>query len=387
MSHPYSFRAVAVSALLAMSSSILSAQSKAAPPRSSASGAVTDSNPQVNPAPKKKGGLFGKVKGLAKNNVVKTIAKTAACTMIPGGQLVAGAIEGVSAKSAAKDAATNAATNAAAKAAKGVVAGAAAGALAGAGKGGNPCMPGMGMMANPGAAAMASGVPGAGLPGLPNTTMPGVGLSPSQLTQMQEQYQKMGMNPEQIKAMQQQMQMAAAATPGAAMPAGGISPEQMKQMMEQYRKMGIDPAQLAAMQKRMAATQGGGKAEQPNVTASAAAAPMPAAAPSLTKEKGKLVLRQVPWAPGSEAILPGAKPTFGLAIHDLATTILNGSARYKVEARVEDQGSKAASRALAQKRAVVAITALIAQGVPQPRLVAADGGSDKDPKLVVSETK
>jgi hypothetical protein len=258
MSHHYSFRTVAVSALLAMSSSILSAQSNAAPTRSSASGAVTDSNPQVNPAPKKKGGLFGKVKGLAKNNVVKTIAKTAACTMIPGGQLVAGAIDGASAKGAAKDAATNAATNAATKAVKGVVAGAAAGALAGAGKGGNPCMPGMGMMGNPGAAAMASGVPGAGLPGMPNT-MPGVGLSPAQLKQMQEQYRKMGMAPDQIQAMQQMM-----VSPGA-----GMSPAQIKQMQEQYRKMGMDPTVIQAMQQQMMAGTQAAEPDEP-------AAPAPA---------------------------------------------------------------------------------------------------------------
>ena len=239
MSHPYSFRAVAVSALLAVSSSILSAQANAPPLGSSASGTTTDSSPQVTPVPKKKGGLFGKMKGLAKNNVVKAVAKTAACTMIPGGQLVAGAIDGASAKDAAKDAAANAATNAVANAAKGAAAGTAVGALAG--KGGNPCMPGMGMMGNPGAAAMASGVPGAGLPGMPNTTMPGVGLSPTQLKQMQEQYRKMGICPAQIQAMQQMM-----VSPGA-----GMSAEQIRQIQEQYRKMGIDPALIQAMQQEL----------------------------------------------------------------------------------------------------------------------------------------
>ncbi len=57
-------------------------------------GADTSSSDTTSPAPKKKGGLFGKVKGIAKNKVVKAVAKTAACTMLPGGHLIAGAIDG-----------------------------------------------------------------------------------------------------------------------------------------------------------------------------------------------------------------------------------------------------------------------------------------------------
>src|SRR3954464_14873272 len=52
------------------------------------------------PAPKKKG-LFGKMKGLAKNKVVKTVAKVALCTAVPGGQVIAGAIEAKKTKDAA----------------------------------------------------------------------------------------------------------------------------------------------------------------------------------------------------------------------------------------------------------------------------------------------
>jgi hypothetical protein len=53
-------------------------------------------------APKKKhGGLFGKMKGIAKNKVVLQVAKVAACTMVPGGQVVAGAIDAASNKGTA----------------------------------------------------------------------------------------------------------------------------------------------------------------------------------------------------------------------------------------------------------------------------------------------
>jgi hypothetical protein len=213
-------------------------------PSAAQSGAAQDT---TQPAPKKHGGLFGKVKGLAQNKVVQQVAKTAACNMVPGGQLVAGAIDNASAKKAAKNAATNAAKDAV------------AGAALGAATGKSTC--GMGMMGNLGAAGMAKGVAGAGIPGMPTTGLPGVGTSADQMKQMAEQYRKMGINPAQIgamqQAMQQQMQAAAAGTPATAMPAGGISPEQIKQMEEQYRKMGMDPTQIKAMLQMMTAASAG----------------------------------------------------------------------------------------------------------------------------------
>jgi hypothetical protein len=98
---------------------------------------------------KSKGGLFGKAKKLAKNKVVKAVAKTAACTMVPGGQAIAGAIDAAGAENAGEGArgAATAAT-------------------------GSACMPGMGAGAMPGsgmtgglgeagaAAAMTGGMPG-----------------------------------------------------------------------------------------------------------------------------------------------------------------------------------------------------------------------------------
>ena len=217
-------------------------------PSAAQSGAAQDT---TQPAPKKHGGLFGKVKGLAKNKVVQQVARTAACNMVPGGQLVAGAIDNASAKKAAKNVATNAAKDAV------------AGAALGAATGKSTC--GAGIMGNLGAAGMAKGVAGAGIPGMPTTGLPGVGTSADQMKQMAEQYRKMGINPAQMQvmqqAMQQQLQPAAAGTPATAMPAGGISPEQIKQMEEQYRKMGMDPVQIKAMLQMMTAASAGG-AEQ-----------------------------------------------------------------------------------------------------------------------------
>lgn len=331
---------------------------------------ASTSSDATAPAPKKKGGLFGKVKGLAKNKVVNKVAKVALCTAVPGGQIVAGALEAKKNKN---------------------VAGGASAALSG---GGGCPMPGMAGMAGgagiPGttgggvagaAAGLAGGVAGVGIPAMPTTGMPGAGMSPEQLKQMQEQYGKMGMSPAQVKAMQ-------------TMPGAGMSPQQMKQMEEQYRKMGMKPAQIKAMQQQMQAMQQMmAPAEDESAPPSAlpepdAAAPASTpAAPTVSKEKGRLVLRQLPWAPGSEGVAEGAGPTFGLAIRDLASAILATSKHYKIEARVEDQGGKAPNKLLSRKRSGAVLAALTAEGIPAARLTLSDGGADKDPRIVLAETK
>jgi hypothetical protein len=316
------------------------------------------------PAPKKgglfgkKGGLFGKAKALTQNKLVQTVAKTAVCNMVPGGQLVAGALD----------------KKLAAKAGKEAAAGAAFGAATGKG---NPCG-GMGLASKLGMPSAAQGVPGAGIPGMPTTAMPGVGMSADQMKQVAEQYRKMGMKPEQIKAMQQQMLTAAPSPPGAVM-----SADQLKQMQEQYRAMGMDPAQIKAMQQMTAGMSG---TESEAVAASVNPSPSPTA-PALSREKDRLVLRQLPWVPGSEAIVAGAEPVFAQALGGLAATMVNGAHRYKVEVRVENQNSGSKGRQLAQRRVAVVIAELVRQGMPQARLVPNDGGSDKDPRLVISETK
>jgi hypothetical protein len=335
-------------------------------------GAAQSSNAAdtTQPAPKKggglfgkKGGLFGKAKALTQNKLVQTVAKTAACNMVPGGQLIAGALDKKSAAKTGKDAAVGAA------------AGAALGAAAGKG---NPC--GMGMMGNLGAAGMNQSVPGAGIPGMPTTGMPGMAISADQMKQMAEQYQKMGMNPAQIKAMQQQMQ---AANPGGT--GAGISAEQMKQMQAQYQAMGMDPAQIKAMQRMMTSATPG-TVEQP-AGETTPAPTQPVAAPTLTKEKGRLVLRQLPWTPGTEEIQSGAESALVLGLHNAAAEIIPTAKHYSVQVKVEDQGSKARNQELAQKRAAVIVAILVGEGVPQDRLTAAGGGSDKDPRVVLSESK
>jgi hypothetical protein len=250
----------------------------------------------------KKNGMFGKVKGLARNKVVRQVAKAALCTAVPGGQVIAGAIDAAETKD---------------------VAGAAATAATG---GGSNCMPGMAGQGLAGAAGAGAGAVGTGLPGQPVTGMPGMAMSP----------------------------------------------EQMKQMQDQYQSMGMDPAQMQQVMAGMAGAPGADGVSE---------------GPSLTTEKGRLVLRDLPWVQGSERVLQGSEAAFGQAVRDLAQAILATSGTYRIEARVEDQGGKKESRLLASRRAAAVLSALTAEGVPAARLETSDGGSDKDPRIVVSKAE
>ena len=273
---------------------------------------------------KKKGGLFGKVKGLAKNKIVKSVAKVALCTAVPGGSMIAGALE-------AKD--------------KKDVAGAALGAATGGGGAGG-CMPGMaGMVAPTGKGAAGVGAAGVGALGasVSGSALPG--------------------------------------QPSSGMPAMAISPEQLKQMQEQYAKMGMDTAQLRAM---MAGMPGASQAGATEASGSEAFN----GAPGLSREKGKMLVRNLPWLPGSEALQPGGDPMFGMAMHEVAVAVQATGKRYKIEAKVEEQGGKAQNKLLSQKRGAAVLAALTARGVPADRLTVSDGGADKkDPRIIVSEGK
>lgn len=303
---------------------ILAPERGAAQSVTAAGPVVSDSTPAIPaPAAKKKKGLFGKVKGLAKNKIVKTVAKAALCTAVPGGSMIVGALDAAETKNVA-GAATTVAT------------------------GGGSCMPGMAGMAAPtgpgaagigaaGVGALGAGVTGAGLPGQPSTGMPGMAMSPEQMKQMQEQYGKMGMDTAQLRAMQQMMAGMPGATPAAAAVAPGPQPV--------------------------------------------------SGAPALSHEKGRILVRRLPWLPGSEALQPGGEPMFGMAMQEVAAAIKATAKRYKIEARVEEQGGKAQNRLLSRKRAGAILAALTARGVPAERLSLSDGKSDKDPRIIVSENK
>src|SRR5918994_454043 len=87
--------------------SLLGSVSASAQSGSAVGDAASDSlGAVVAPVAKKKGGMFGKVKSLAKNKIVKTVGKAALCTVVPGGQVIAGALDAAETKNVAGAAAT-----------------------------------------------------------------------------------------------------------------------------------------------------------------------------------------------------------------------------------------------------------------------------------------
>ena len=287
----------------------------------------------AQPVPKKKGGLFGKMKGLTKSKLVNTVAKTALCTAVPGGSMVAAALEAKKAKHA-----TSAAANLAS------------------GSSGS-CMPGIGLADKAGAAAGVSGaVPGVALPGLPTTGLETAALS------------------------------AAPVNPTGAMP-GAMSPAQLKQMEDQYRKMGMKPDQIKAMEAQMQSMQQA--ASMPAASPEPSPTPVAAASnqPGLSTESGKLVVRGLPWMPATAIIRPDAQASFRLAMRDLASAVQRSGTHYKVSARVEEQGKKAVNRKLSHQRAAAVVAGLIAEGILAGKLKVVDGDGDKDARILLQETK
>jgi hypothetical protein len=311
----------------------------------------------TQPAPKKSGGLFhkkaglfGKMKGLAESKVVNSVAKTALCTAVPGGSLVASALD-------AKKAKSKGATGAAVSAATGST---------------GSCMPGMGLAGmglagKAGAAASVAGaLPGVGVPGLPTTGVQGAALSAAQLNQT-------------------------GGGPGAMT----VTAEQLNQMEEQYRKMGMKPEQIKAMEAQIQAMQPAGSPGLPEpqastaIPATAVASPAPATVgqPRLSNEAGNLVVRGLPWMPATAVIRPDAQSSFSLAMRDLASTVHQSRKHYKVVARVEDQGKKALTRKLSQQRAAAVVAGLVAEGITATEVKAVEGGADKDARILLQETK
>jgi hypothetical protein len=163
-------------------------------PDSAASAPDSAGAPEADKKKKKGGGLFGKVKGVAKNKVVQSVAKTAACTMVPGGQYVAGAIDAAASKNAATGASV-AAT-------------------------GSSCMPGLGGM------GMAPGVPGGQAANLANVQAAQAAAGGAGNAQMMAAMQMQAMSA-QLAQMQQMQRMSGAAGAVPGMPDGGMMGEGM----------------------------------------------------------------------------------------------------------------------------------------------------------------
>jgi hypothetical protein len=271
--------------------------------------------------PKKGGGLFGKVKGIAKNKVVQQVAKTAACNMLPGGQVVASAIDAAAKKDAA---------------------GAAAGAATG-----TTCMPGMG-----GAGAMAGGaMTGAAIPGgagmLAGVAAGGAAGQPT------------GMDPATMAAYNAQMMAMMQATMARAGQAG---------QMPAMPGMTIPPGNAAG-----APNEAEGRAL--DVSSDLVG----------ELRKGKTKVRHIDWIAGTSSLSATGSASFAEAITSIASAMRDAGGSYRLDLYMDKRYDKAAVDALGSQRLSMVQMALINAGAGGPAAAPQIGKirRDGDPRLEI----
>lgn len=345
---------------------------------------ASDSTP-----PKKKGGLFGKAKRFAGSKVVKTVAKVAACTMIPGGQALAGAIDAASAKSAGE-------------AAQG-----AAGAATG-----SSCMPGMGGTGLAGAAttaAMAASQPA----GPPQGMMPygagagggawgGAGLAGSADMAAQSETtdramaECLGLSANDYRAMVRP----AGSEPRAPTEAETKRASKLsrkvgaKRQAECNQSVGMQQAssQMAGAQQMMAQGQRGtGSAQSAAMAGATTEAPgqmtLLATDPAAELAKGKTAVRQVDWVAGSGAVSPAARAAFGEALGRLGEMMRTTGARYRLDLYMDRRYDEAAAARYGPDRLATAQRALSAGAGPDLVVEPGKVKRDKDPRIEIVRVK
>jgi len=313
---------------------------------------------------KKHGGLFGKAKSLAGNKVVKSVAKVAACTMVPGGQAIAGAIDASDAKNAGQ-------------AAQGAAAAAT----------GTACMPGMGCAGRGGAGFAGAGMANAAANAAAASAMSG----PPQ-----------GMMPYGAAAgMPSVEQMAAQSEPGeqALAECYGISHEEfvaltrptgfeqreptkaeMKRQAQISKKVGSQKmydcnrtvgmqqgaAQMAAIEPAMATAQtrmAQAQAQTASGTMTEAPGQLPALGtdPAAELAKGKTAVRQVDWIAGGSDVSAAARPAFEEALGRLGQAMRQIGGRYRVDLYMMQRYDEAAAQMYGPGR-LAAIQQLLGAG-------------------------
>jgi hypothetical protein len=346
--------------------------------------APTDSVPDSTAAkPKKKGGLFGKAKKLASSKVVQTVAKTAACTMVPGGQAIAGAIDAAASKSAGE------ASQGAAAAASG-----------------STCMPGMG--AGMGGAGVANGIAGAGgvMPGgIPMSAQMSAQMLSAQM-QMAGATQgagyaemdadAMGMMPNDdamaacLGITQEEYRAFSEPTQGQSRP---MTKDEMKRqakigkkvqgrqqacaMQQAAQAMAMSQQSMAVAQQRMAAANTQVTTEAPGY------APVVGPDPVAELKKGKTIVRDIDWVAGGSKVSDAGTPAFDAAMTQIGKAMAQAGGSYQIDIYLDQRYGDAEVKALGPSRI----------STVQEALQQATGGSvpvkpgkakkDKNPRLEI----
>lgn len=279
----------------------------------------------AQPAPKKKG-MFGKLKSIAGNKTVQSVAKVAACTMVPGGQFVAAGI----------DAASNAAEGDAAGTAVGAAGAATGSACAGALGGGavgaaGMAAPGMGAVGGVGSVAGMAGSAAA----IAGAMTAGTGMSPDD-------------------------------DPAPA----GLSAKDEKRLRSMLKKQGMTQEQI---DQAVATYKQQGQPQVPSMPApSVAAATPPAAATNSGAQPvglpddydaqlkaGKLVLIDLPWKGSTADLIAGTEDGVRITFVKIVESLNGAQGTYRVDVYVTES-----DKGVAQARASAIVVFLTSAGLP-----------------------
>jgi hypothetical protein len=337
---------------------------------------ATDSVAPDSTPRKQGGGLFGKAKKFVGNKTVKAVAKTVACTMVPGGQAIAGAMDAASSKSAGE---------------------AAAGAAGVAGvTGGTGCMPGgMGAPGMTGAPLPdAGGLPG-GLPGsvagagagMAQAMSAGRGAAPTAAMGYSETPVELG-EEDVARCLGLTVEEYRNFTDPTHGEARAPSKAEAKRQAKLSQKADTRRYQECLLQRQGAASNPAGA--EPRVATPAVAeraAVRMSADPVGELRKGKTALRHIGWAPGAAELEDGAGVAFSDAMAKLALALRQAGGVYRADLYLEASMNKATAEHIGRARLAVVRDALDHVGLPANVLTLGKVKVDKEARLELVRAK
>ena len=363
MRHPAT---LALAAILLASTGRLAAQS-------AADSTVPDSTPH------KHGGLFGKAKSFIGNKTVKVVAKTVACTMVPGGQAIASAMDAASSKNAEGAAASGGAG--CMPGGMGLAGAAGIGGAAGMAAAGMSSPAGIGGPAGNAASASQLAAMAAKGRGAPSTgTMPAMGYSAGAGVSEEDFAKCLGLSASEYRDFVD--------------PTHGEARQPTKKELDRQAKLSRK-VDMQRYQGCMTAQASAAQTAEAQATLAGATEPAPAepeavaisADPVGELRKGRTTVRKIGWAPGAAELSDGAGAAFGEAMTRLALAVRQAGGTYRVDIYLESQVDKASAGRIGAARLTAVQDALDHAGLPSGLVVAGKSKVDKNDRLEFVRTK
>jgi hypothetical protein len=372
----------------------LSLAASAAHAQSGATAAVAPDSiapsPDSTPVEGKKGGLFGKAKKFVGNKAVQQVAKTVACNMVPGGQVVAGAIDAASSKDVGEAAAGAAGAAAGQTCMPGGIGGMGGGAMgAASGIAGVPGVPGM-----PGAAGAAGALGAAGLAG--GMIGRGGAVAPGAMPEAAMDYGSMpGMAaPEEIAAclgitVEEYLDFTDP-THGQARP---VTKDEMKRQSKAAKKVDMGRYQACMMRQVQSRAPSPEDAVAEDAAAEGNLSEARGKSVTLSSDlaadlaKGRTIVKDIDWLAGGGEVSEAGVASFTDAMAKLGAAIAKAGAAYRADIYLDKRYEDVAIAALGSARLKVVLASLQAAGLETGVVTAGKAKKDKHPRLEIVKAK